>query len=146
MLRSELTNKFTFFFPCSELSSHHFRQQFFCFNQRYLYVSVRVAIQRQLTCNAFGQAGIDSRIFRRQFADDIITLVRFLNLREFLSIGSKEVVQLSDQTFHSRDEFNQTFRNQNCTEVVALSSAVGYYLCNVSYDIVQRHIFCLNFF
>ena len=146
VLRSELTYEFTFFFPCSKLSSYHFRQQFFCFNQRYLYVSVRVTVQRQLTCNTLRQAGIDSRIFRRQFTDDIITLVRLLNLREFFSIFSKEVVQLSDQTFHSRNKLDQTFRDQNRTEVVALSSPVSYYLSNVSYYIVQRHIFCFNFF
>ena len=38
---------------------------------------------------------------------------------EFGIVFSKEVVQLSDQAFHSRNEFDQTFGNQHRTEVVA---------------------------
>ena len=75
MLCSELAYEFAFFFPLSQFNSNHFGQQFLCLDERYLYVSVRVTIQCQLACNTFGKACIDSGIFRRKFADDIVTLV-----------------------------------------------------------------------
>ena len=58
----------------------------------------------------------------------------------------KEVVQLSDQAFHSRNEFDQTFGNQHRTEVVAFGSTFCYNSGDVSHDIVQRHVLFLNFF
>ena len=146
VLSSKFTNILAFFFPCSQLSSYHFRQQFFSFDQWNLNVSVRVTIQSQLTGNTFRQTCIDSRVFRRKFADDIITLVRFLNLTEFFSISSQEVIQFSNQTFHGRNELYQSFRNQNCTEVVSLCCTVCYHFSDRCYYIVQRHIFCFHFF
>jgi len=107
---------------------------------------VRVTIQSQLAGNTFRQTCVDSRVFRRKFADDIITLVRFLNLTEFFSISSQEVVQFSNQAFHGRNEFYQSFRNQYSTEVVSLCSTVSYHFSDVSHYIVQRHIFSFYFF
>ena len=65
---------------------------------------------------------------------------------EFGIVFSKEVVQLSDQAFHSRNEFDQTFGNQHRTEVVAFGSTFCYNSGDVSHDIVQRHVLFLNFF
>ena len=72
--------------------------------------------------------------------------MRFLNQSKFRSISSQEVVQFSNQSLHGRNKLYQTFRNQYCTEVVTLSSTVGYNLSDVSYYIIQRHIFSFNFF
>ena len=58
VLCSELADIFAFGLPFSQLLANHFRQQFFCFDQRNLYVSVWVAIQRQLTCHTFRQRSI----------------------------------------------------------------------------------------
>ena len=35
---------------------------------------------------------------------------------------------------------------KNCTEVMSLCSTVGYHLSDISHYIIQRHIFCFNFF
>ena len=107
---------------------------------------MRVAIQRKLTCYTFRKACIDLSIFFWQFADDIFALTRTFDICELNGISCQEVIQLSDQTFHSRDKLNQTFRNQHSTEVVALSSTIGNDLSNVSYYIVQWHIFRFHFF
>ena len=72
--------------------------------------------------------------------------MRFLNLRELFCIRSQEVVQLSNQAFHSRNELNKTFGDKNRTEVIALCSTIGNHLCNVGYYIIQRHIFRFYFF
>ena len=146
MLCSKLAYELALFFPLSQLSANHFGQQLFCFNQRYLYVSVRVAVQRQLASHAFGQACVDGRILRREFTDDIIALVRFLNLSKLFCIGSKEVVQLSNQTLHGRDEFNQSFGDKNRTEVVTLGCTFSNDLGNAGHDVVQRHIISFNLF
>ena len=137
VLSSELAYILAFFLPGSQLGSNHFRKQFLSFDQRYLYVAVRIAVECQLTGYAFGQAGINSRVGRRQLADDIVALVRLLDVRELFGVGSQEVIQFGDESLHGRDELNQTFRDEDSTEVVALSSTVGHYLSNVSHDVVQ---------
>ena len=107
---------------------------------------MRVTIQCQLTSYTFRQTCIDSRVFRRQLTDDVITLMRLLDLRELFCICSQEVVQLSDQTLHSRNKFHQSFRNQYCTEVISLCSTVSYHFSDRCYYIIQRHIFFFHFF
>ena len=62
------------------------------------------------------------------------------------ALAAKEVVQFRDQSLHCRNKLNQTFGNQYGTEVIALSSSVGYNLGDVSYHIVQRHVISLYFF
>ena len=72
--------------------------------------------------------------------------MRFLNLSKLFCVSSQEVVQFSNQTFHSRDEFDQSFRNQYCTEIMSLCSTICYHFSDISHYIIQRHIFCFYFF
>ena len=146
MLSGKFTYILAFFFPLSQFNGYHIRQQLFCFNQWYLYVSVRVTIQSKLTCNAFGQRSIDFRVFLRKLGDDIFTLVRFLDQCELWCVSSQEVVQFSDQSLHCGDEFDQTFRYQHCTEVIALCGTVSHHLSNVSNHIIQWHVLLFHFF
>ena len=46
---------------------------------------------------------------------------------------------------HSRDELNQTLRNEDCTEVESFVRAVNNHLDYLFYDIVQSHVLCFNF-
>ena len=146
MLCSELTNVFAFGLPLSQLVANHFRQQLFCFDQRNLNVSVRVAVERQLTCHAFRQRSIQVRVFFCQLADDISALFAFLDHLEFGIVFSQEVVQFGDQAFHSRNEFDQTFGDQHRTEVVTVGSTFCNDFCDIGNDIVQRHVLCFHFF
>ena len=41
----ELAHELAFLLPFSELGTHHVREQFFCFNERNLHISVRVAVE-----------------------------------------------------------------------------------------------------
>ena len=98
---------------------------------------MRVAVEGQLTGHTFGQAGIDGRILGRELADDIVALVGLLDVRELFGVGSQEVVQFSNQALHGRDKLDQTFGDEDRTEVVALGSTVGHNLGDVGHDVIQ---------
>ena len=58
----------------------------------------------------------------------------------------QDIVQLSYQLLDSRDELDETFRNEHRTEVVSFSSTVGNSLSDISHNIVETHILLLNLF
>ena len=144
-LRSEFTHEFPFGFHFGQTTSNHLAQQFFGFDKRYLNISVGVAVERELTGDTFGQAGIDSRIFGRKVFDDIIDLFRFLNHCEFRTVRSQIVVQLGDKTLHGRDKFNKSFGNQHRSEVVTFGGTGSHDFGDIIYYIVESHLLGLDF-
>ena len=58
----------------------------------------------------------------------------------------QQVVQFGNQSLHSWDELNQTFRNQYRTKIVSIGRTVGYNLSNISNDIIQSLIFGFHLF
>ena len=78
-----------------------------------------------------------------QLADDVSTLLAVIILST-ASCLAKEVVQLGNQAFHSRNELDQALRDQYRTGIVTLSGTLSHDTSHVSNDIVQRHILLLN--
>ena len=50
-----MTQELALFLPLIQLDANHIGQQLLGLNQRYLYVSVRITLQSQLTAYALGQ-------------------------------------------------------------------------------------------
>ena len=144
MLCGEFTNELASSLPLSQLLTNHLREQLLSLDQRNLYVSVRVAIQRQLTSYALGKRSIQLRVLLCQLADDVSTLLALLDHLELSVMLSQEVVQLSDQTLHCRNELDQALRDQHRTEVVTLSGTLSHDVGDISHDLIQRHVLCLN--
>ena len=64
---------------------------------------------------------------------------------QVLSLGhSQHVVQLSDELLNGGDELNDTLRDDNRTEVVAIGCTGAYGVGDVVDDIVEAHTLGLN--
>ena len=144
MLCGILAKELAILLPLSQLNANHIGQQLLSFNQRYLYVSVRVTLQSQLTAYALRQALEDGCIGGRQLANDILDLLIGLNHVELSLVGSENVIQLGDKFLDSGDEFDQALGNQNGTKVHAACSTVGNNLSDISYDIIECLVLGLN--
>ena len=68
------------------------------------------------------------------------------DLGEFFCVLGKSIVQFRDQDLHFRDELDQTFRDQQNTEVFAVGGTGSDHLGNVVNDFGERLLFRFNFF
>ena len=107
---------------------------------------MRVAVERKLTSHAFWKAGVDCSVVFSEVVDDELTLFVFCNSCKLSTLDSEQVVQFGDKSFHCRDKLDKTLWNKNCAEVVAVFSTCGNDVSDVVYNIVESHIFCLDFF
>ncbi|EJX04752.1 hypothetical protein EVA_07139 [gut metagenome] len=144
VLSCKLTYELTFSLPSVQLLGNHFRKQLFSFDQRNLYVTVRVTFHSELLSYTFWEAFVDACISSRKLAQNPCSLFFSCNITSFWS--SEQVVQFCDELLHCRDELDQTFRNQYCTEVVTSSSTLSYNTCDISNDIVESHVLFFYFF
>ena len=143
VLSAELTYVLAFLLPLVELSSNHSREKFLSLDKAHLYVSVRVAIEGKLTSYACRQRVEYSEIILCEVClheVDLFAASEVLCLR-----SSKDVVELCDELLDSRDELDDTLWDEDCTEVVTVSSTVGNCLSDVSNDVVETHFLCLYF-
>ena len=143
----ELAVVLAFFFHFGQFRAQHFHQQFFGFNQRHLYVAVRIAVQHQLAGDAGRQGLHQAGQFGGQFGDD----KRFLfrnggHLGQFGFVVGQRVVKRADEFFHFRDKFNQPFRHEHHAEVFAGFGAFGNQLGQIVHHLAERHFFSQNFF
>ena len=147
MLSAELAIVLAFCLPCSQLCRNHSREQFFCLDKRNLNITMGVAVQTELALYILRQRLQNSQIFRCNVA---------LNERNLLILRSElaaltcsricqYLVQLGNQFLDCGNEFNQTLRDKNSTEVVTISSTVSNNLSQICYYIIQRHLLLLYF-
>ena len=140
MLSGKLTYVLAFLLPFVQLGSNHLREQLLCLDERNLNVSVWVAVERELTGNTLRKSSECLGILLREVSQNVLTLSILVQILIVSTMSSQEVVQFLDKTTDSRDKFYQSFRNQHNTEVVTVSSTVGYYLSDILYNLVQCHI------
>ncbi len=104
-----------------------------------------VAVECELTCNTGRERCIYGSRVLREVCDDEFTL---LLGSPFCEIGSlcEQVVEFGDEVLHGRNELNETFGDEDSTEVVAVFSTfcndVGY----IVYNILKSLVLSFNFF
>ena len=144
VLGGKLAVELAFLLPFSQFRSDHFRKELFSFNEGHLYISVRVALHRELLGNAFGQALIDSGILGREMLNHPSALGCCFNC--FAFGRSEEVVEFGDELFHCGDELNEAFGNEHRTEIITVCGTLCHNAGDIGYDVVERLVLFLNLF
>ena len=143
--RRELTGILTFLLPLIKLSCNHLRDELLCLDERYLYVSVWVTVERKLTSNALWKCLKCSLVLCREVFKDILTLCILVKVQIISTMSCEQIIQLLNQTTDSRNKLDKTFWNQNNTEVVTLLRTISNNTCDILNDIIQSLVLRFNF-
>ena len=129
-----------------EALAHHFAEELFSFDERYLHVAVGVTVEHELTCNVCREAAEGCCVLLAEVrADEFLEFVSIKAGGSFLVFG-KDVVELGDEALDGGDELDEAFGNEHCAEVVAIVGAGGHYVGDGVDNVVEGHVLCLNFF
>ena len=142
VLRTELASILAFLLHLLKLLGNHCRKQFLGLDERHLNVSVGIAVESQLTGYANGQTIEDGEVLGGK-----VTLgeVHLLVAADLLGLGQcQHIVQLGDELLDGRNELDDTFRNDNGAEVIAVGSTGGNGIGDVVDDVVETHGLLLN--
>ena len=144
MLCGELTLEHTSLAPTLQFGSYHRGEQLFSFNQGHLHVSMRIAVEGQLLSYAGGQ-----RIEYRKILVGYLLLHEVNLLRAGKVLGlrtSQYVVEFGNQFLDSRNKLDESFRDNNGTEVVAVFSTTGNCIGNIFHYVVESEFILLHLF
>ena len=136
VLRTELADILARLLPDSKLVCHHAGEEFFGLDERYLHVSVWVAIECQLCGHICREREERSEVL----SGDVLLheLDLFVGAVDGSSLWRCEyIVELSDELLDSRDELDDTLWDEDCTEVVAFFRTLCHSLGDVSDYIVE---------
>lgn len=106
---------------------------------------MRVAVERELACNAFGQSFECCLVGLAEVREDVLALSILVEVLVIVAVSSEKVVEFLDEAADGGDELDESFRNEHCTEVVALACAVSNGCCNLLYNLVECEILFLDF-
>ncbi|CCZ15380.1 uncharacterized protein BN679_02186 [Prevotella sp. CAG:487] len=143
MQSRELAVILAFLSPLVEFCADHFRNEFLCLDKRNLNVSVRIAVERELTCDTFRQSLECRLIGFTQMRKYVFTLCILIQILIILSVCGEQVVEFLYQTADCRNKLDKSLRNENHTEVVALACTVSHCRRNLLDNVIKRKILSL---
>ena len=142
MLRGELTTECASLLHLLELLCHHRGEQLLGLDEAHLHVAVRIAVESQLTGHAHGQAVEHGEVLVGEMT---LGEVHLLVAADLLSLRhSEHVVELGDELLDGGDELDDTLRNDDGSEVIAVGSTHGHSLGDVVDDVAEAHTLLLD--
>ena len=144
MLSSELAVVLAFLLPFSELSTYHVGDQLLGLDERYLHVSMRITVERELASHTLWKSLEGLGILLAQMSEDILALCVLIKVLVVCAMSSQQVIKLLDEAADSRDELDEALRDKHHTEVVAILCTLSHCCSNLLNDLVQRHILLLD--
>ena len=142
-----LSTEFDLFAGCFQFSFDQFDEELFGFDERNLNVSVGVAVIGELELDRFGERCKDSLEVCGETVEDEFDLFIFcFDGGEVFTFFCEEVIEFGNEFLHFGDEFDETFGDQDNTEVFFVFSTFDHDVSDVGNDIIECLLFCSDFF
>ena len=129
-----------------EVLLDHLDDELFGFDEGNLHVAVAVAFEHQLALSCGREALED---FGRSLGNPVAELFNLgsgVEAFDFFFVVGEGFGEFGNEHADIRDEFEEAFRNQADTEVLAVSGTGSDDVCNVLDDLLELHLLGLDFF
>lgn len=129
-----------------EFLFHHFDDELFSFDEGHLDVAMAVAFEHELSLNECREGNENFSRSLGNPSTELFDLGCSIEAFDFLFVVGEGFGKFRNKDADVRDEFEEAFRNEGHTEVLAFSGTGSDDVCDVLDDLLQLHLLALHFF